>query len=172
MKSIRNNIPDRSLKEVSIQNQLFDFINIHNVKKIGIYISFDSEFDTKNIISYCIAHNIDVYIPKINQNNMLDFYKFDGNYLKLIKGKFNILEPKEDMNNINNNLEHMIIPGLATDKNNYRIGYGKGYYDRYIKSYNIPYKIGLFFKEQILEFIPHDDNDLKYDIIFSDLKIN
>lgn len=167
MKSIRNNIPNRLEKEKDIQNQLFEFLKANNIDKLAIYISFNNEFDTKRIIDYCLLNNIKIYIPKINKKDELDFYHFDGNYSSLIKNKFSILEPNDNSSTLNNNnIKHMIIPGLACDKQGYRIGYGKGYYDKYIKKHDT-YKIGLYFKEQILDYIPHNEDDLCYDIVFS-----
>mgnify|MGYP002516262900 FL=1 len=166
MKSIRNNIPNRLEREKDIQSQLFAFLKKENIDRLAIYISFDSEFNTKGIIKYCLLNNIKIYIPKINKEDELDFYLFDGNYSSLIKNKFSILEPNDNSSTLDNNIKYMIIPGLACDKQGYRIGYGKGYYDKYIKKHDT-YKIGLYFKEQILNYIPHNEDDLCYDTIFS-----
>ena len=61
----------------------------------------------------------------------------------------------------------MIIPGLAFDKDNNRLGYGMGYYDNYLKDKNV-YKIGICYKEQIIDSIPVDNNDVKMDLVISD----
>ena len=59
-----------------------------------------------------------------------------------------------------------IVPGICFDKNGYRIGYGKGYYDKYLSNKSI-YKIGICFKECLIDNMPHDLYDIKVDLIVS-----
>ena len=61
----------------------------------------------------------------------------------------------------------MIIPGLAFDNNLNRLGYGRGYYDNYLKSHQT-YKIGICFHEQLTNNLPYDKNDIKMDIVITD----
>ena len=81
---------------------------------------------------------------------------------ELKKGNFNLLEP--DNSNLVNNFENSvcIVPGICFDKESNRIGYGKGYYDRFLKNYKGT-TIGLTYKECICEKIDIDENDIKID---------
>ena len=64
----------------------------------------------------------------------------------------------------------LIIPGLAFSRNGERLGRGKGYYDLYLKNYK-GVKVGVCFKEQLLEYIPVDDNDQYVEYVITDQEI-
>ena len=66
-------------------------------------------------------------------------------------------------------MDLIIVPGVAFDRENNRLGYGKGYYDRFLTSKDI-LKIGLAFSEQIVDFLECDNYDIPMDIIISDKK--
>ena len=83
----------------------------------------------------------------------------------LKKGSFDILEPTSNDKVTSNNCV-CIVPGICFDKNGYRIGYGKGYYDKYLSNKSI-YKIGICFKECLIDNMPHDLYDIKVDLIVS-----
>ena len=80
---------------------------------------------------------------------------------------FGILEPKtnEVVNKFDNSI--CIIPGIAFDKENNRLGYGKGFYDRFLENYK-GIKIGLTYRECICDKIDTDENDVKMDKIITD----
>ena len=64
------------------------------------------------------------------------------------------------------------MPGVAFDEKRNRLGYGRGYYDRYIAA--LPFKvktIAICFDEQIVDFLPHDENDIRPDMIITDKRI-
>ena len=88
-----------------------------------------------------------------------------GNVDELKKGSFDILEPTSNDKVTSNNCV-CIVPGICFDKNGYRIGYGKGYYDKYLSNKSI-YKIGICFKECLIDNMPHDLYDIKVDLIVS-----
>lgn len=75
---------------------------------------------------------------------------------------FGILEPARALAEIPP-VDVAIIPGLAFDKRGNRLGRGKGYYDRFLKTINPPYKIGVCFACQLLEQVPHEEQDVKMD---------
>ena len=81
----------------------------------------------------------------------IEFYKVDS-LKELKKSKYNILEPVSNIKYQNHSLGVAIIPGLLFDKNNNRLGYGGGYYDRFLKNKNI-YKIAICFSEFIIDKI-------------------
>ena len=81
------------------------------------------------------------------------------------------LEVKEDFDKLcsSEEIDLMILPGVCFDKNLNRIGFGKGYYDRYLENSNSIYKIGICFKEQITkDILPHDTYDIRLDEIICD----
>jgi 5-formyltetrahydrofolate cyclo-ligase len=75
---------------------------------------------------------------------------------------FGILEPVRALAEMPP-LDVAIVPGLAFDRSGNRLGRGKGYYDRFLKTVTNPYKIGVCFGCQLFEQIPHDEQDVKMD---------
>ncbi len=158
-KYIRNNIKDRNIQNEIIFNKVISLEKVKKVDTILIYVSFNNEVDTLNIIKYFLGKK-KVAVPKVNGNEM-NFYYIDS-FNDLSKGSFNILEPitTNKVTNFDNSI--CIVPGLCFDKENYRLGYGKGYYDKFLSNKNI-YTIGLSYKETIIKKLPIDKYDIKLD---------
>ena len=98
----------------------------------------------------------------------MDFYEIHSlNDLK--EGHFHILEPTTQLLIKPNQIDLMIVPMLAFDSNNHRVGYGKGYYDRYLSCEFNRYKIGLAFSFQQVSYIPIDQFDLPLDEIIQEV---
>ena len=85
-----------------------------------------------------------------------------------IKDKFGVLVPKEY--EIISDVDVAFIPLIACDKNKNRIGFGKGYYDKFLSGKNI-LKIGLAYDFQIVDHIPSNSWDVKLDLIITDKQI-
>lgn len=156
-KSIRASISNKNEQNISIYNQITCDENIINANTILIYVSTNDEVDTKELINFFLK-NKKVAVPKIIGNDMYFYYINSLNDLE--KGYFNILEPTTNdiVNDFNNSV--CIVPGICFDKDNNRLGYGKGFYDKFLENKDI-YTIGLSFKECIIEKINTSPNDIK-----------
>ena len=153
---IRKNIKSKDKKDKAIYNKVINNSKIKSSNLILIYVSKKEEVDTINIINYFLKSK-QIAVPKI-ENNIMNFYYIKSlNDLK--KGSFNVLEPntKDKVTDFNNCIS--ITPGICFSKDNYRIGYGKGYYDKFYEDNNI-YSIGLCYKECLLNNIPKDKGDI------------
>lgn len=139
------------------------------------YVSYKSEVKTNKIIDYCFDNNITVYTPKVREENM-DFYKISS-YKQLEKGAYGILEPVSEDMYVNNNYDKpkdiIIMPGLIFDSDGNRLGYGGGYYDRYLFKHKNLYKAAICFDFQIIDnnIIFAEPHDVKPDIIITDKRI-
>ena len=70
------------------------------------------------------------------------------------------------------NIDLLIVPGIAFDRNGYRLGYGKGYYDKFIEKNKSRFSIGLAFRFQLLNFeLPHSNFDQKLDAVATEKKM-
>ncbi len=160
------------------------FCNLEEYKNaacIYAYMSYNQEVNTKHIIERAWKDGKRVAVPKtlasgkkISKNGKIipDFMEFIyiDSFNKLEKGYVDILEPVFDENKIANEKEVLILmPGLAFDKNYNRIGYGGGFYDKYLSSHNETkfIKIALGFPFQLYENIPTDPHDEKMDIVLT-----
>ena len=169
-KIIRDNINNRDKKSSEIIKRLINTKEYQKSKVIALYSNISSEVETKELIKISLESK-KVVLPKINKDNTMDFYE-----IKCLKdleiGTFNIKEPKvKNKKPIKKEeIDLMIIQGICFDKNKNRIGYGKGYYDKYLSNTNIK-KIGLCYEEQITKEIKSDKTDISLDYLITEIKI-
>lgn len=161
---IRKNILNKHKLDEIIYLKVINHPKVKQSKTIIIYVSFNHEVDTIKIIEYLLKYK-EVAVPKI-ENNHMNFYLIKS-LSELSPGAFNILEPttKKVLTDFSNTI--CITPGICFSKDKYRLGYGKGYYDRFIKENHL-YQIGLCYQACLLDEIPHDYYDQKVDEIITD----
>jgi len=144
----------------------------HKKKKIiiGGYYPSNYEIDCLKILKILKNKGHKISLPVIKNKSQMDFYEYNNNDPLMIN-KFGILEPKP------NNLvfpDIIFVPMVAFDKSKSRLGYGGGYYDRYIAKINKKKKcltLGLAFSFQEVNKVPIDKFDKKLDIILTELNI-
>ena len=140
---------------------------------IALFKSFGSEVDTTELIEYSIIKGKIVALPKV-VNNELKFYKIEHLKDTLIKSKLGVEEPIANEINyiVKDNINLVIVPGLCFNKVGDRLGYGKGYYDRFLTNTNFK-TIAICFEEQILEkeILPVTYNDVKVQQVITDKEI-
>lgn len=163
-KEKRDNIKNKVTKDNLIYQKVINNKDILSSKTLLIYISINSEVDTTKIINYFL-NTKNIAVPKIIDNDM--FFCYVTNLNELTPGKYNIPEPTNE--NIVTDFDNAIciVPGICYDKENYRVGYGKGYYDRFLSKNKIK-TIGLCYKECMIEKINNDKYDYKIDEVITD----
>jgi 5-formyltetrahydrofolate cyclo-ligase len=134
-----------------------------NFKKI---LSFASKPREINLwpLNNILVNQSRLYLPKTSDNN-LEIYEITNISNQLAKGFFNILEPiPSKCRRIDpKELDLILVPALCFDKKNHRLGYGKGYYDAFLKPLECP-AIGVGFIEQFYDdFLPVEPHDEKLD---------
>ena len=137
-------------------------------KIIGAYYPFNYELDILNILKNFEKKNFVISLPKIAKNNKMDFYQWSLNDpLKI--NQFGIPETTSNKK-IHPNI--LLIPLVGFDYQLNRLGYGGGYYDRYLSKvkYKI-IKIGIGFSFQKINNIPTKSHDIKLDYIITERKI-
>jgi 5-formyltetrahydrofolate cyclo-ligase len=155
----RNAMPENMRDAYSqiIRKKLVDYLDSISSKFIHIYISFGSEVNTRGIIEDLFERKIKVAVPltRGEKNNEHMIHSVLENLDHLKPGKFGVPEPSF-INEMNpDNLDAVIIPIVAFDGFGMRLGYGKGYYDRFLSGLDPKIKkIGIAFSQQELEQIP------------------
>ncbi|QZX49461.1 5-formyltetrahydrofolate cyclo-ligase [Mycoplasma sp. E35C] len=149
-----------------LTNQVYDFINQNQYRKIGIFSNLFYEFDTSSLIKKLLANQYQVFLPRIEQNDEMNFYQIqDFNFL--YDQKFKIKQPIADIKSLNNDLDLFIVPSVSINNKNIRLGHGGGYYDRFfakLKSKN--YKISIAYDFMLNDEFDIDQFDTKIDRIF------
>ncbi len=163
-------MPVKKQKDEKIAQSFTEFLKIKNIKSIILYASFGSEVDTWKIFKYCQENSIKTAFPKVNkEKGSLEFY-WVRSIEQLSTGFRSILEPYNCEKALIHDIEAIAVPGVAFDKDCYRIGYGGGFYDRVLTDER-PLSIGLAYEEQIVERIPREAQDKKVDLIITDERI-
>ena len=126
-------------------------------KVIATYLSFPHEYQTQYLIEHALQDGKKVLIPKTYPKGRMDFVVY--NPQQLVRTSFGLLEPEGELTVVDRSQIDVIhVPGLAFTTEGYRIGYGGGYYDRYLTVYK-GHTISTIYPFQIQEFIP-DDHDI------------
>ena len=123
------------------------------------YLSVRSEADTRTFLRWMLAEGLPAAVPKVSGKQM-EFLRLLPE-TPFVPGCFGIPEPAGGMPVQEPGL--MILPGLAFDRKGRRLGYGGGYYDRYLEGKKDFLKIGLCYSFQILEKIAAEDYDIPAD---------
>ncbi len=145
-----------------ISNKVLAHHHIQTAKIIAIYASLDKEVRTDELIETLLL-NHRVVLPRV-KNNTMEFIEIKQ-LSDLEVGHFGVREPRGISTLSPTDIDVMIVPLLAFDAKKYRVGYGKGYYDRYLSQDNQIYTIGLGFTFQEVESIDHDHYDIPLDEI-------
>lgn len=175
----RKTMTENELKTQSaaIAKRLIESDYYKECSTILTYVSFHPEVDTIDIIEDAWNEGKSVYVPKVVGKELI-FYEIHD-FVSLTRSKFGILEPIEGVH-----LEYvskasdkvgklMLLPGLAFDSSGNRIGYGAGYYDRFLFQHIEDgfTKIALAYSFQLQNQIPTDENDIKTDFIITPNKV-
>lgn len=134
---------------------------LYDKQSVFVYNNFKSEVSTKHIIAFLKASDIDVYLPKIIHGKMLAV-KDDGEYEV---NSYGILEPKG--NQVADKIDVAITPLSAVDKRFNRVGYGKGFYDKFFEQ-NDCLKVGVCYSCQVVGKIKADRHDVPLDMVITE----
>ena len=169
----RNAIPEEKRKRDSarITEVLVELSAYQEAEVIMAYCSYQSETDTQRFVDKAFQDGKQVYVPKVNGDSM-DFYQITCAE-ELKPGYKGIPEPDGGdvltANYLSGKKALMLMPGAAFDRKHNRIGYGKGYYDRYL-SKSSALKIGVAFDVQEMEF-EVKATDVPLDMIITETRI-
>tara|TARA_B100000902_G_scaffold399773_1_gene472449 strand:+ start:7412 stop:7987 length:576 start_codon:yes stop_codon:yes gene_type:complete len=143
-------------------------LNNMNSDYVGSYVDYNSELSTNALHKYLIEKNFNICLPKIDyQTDEINYFKYSTG-TKLIKNKYNILEPE-----ITNEIifpKLVLVPLLAFNESGFRLGYGGGFYDKYFSFQEEKeiIKVGLGFSFQKANQIPIESHDQKLDWILTE----
>ena len=164
-------ILDRSSK---IKDQLNSLLTNNSYKNYMSYVSVRSEVRTIEIIKQLLKNkknvSVPVCVPKTTELIASQIFHMN----ELVPSHFGLLEPKSDLIRPiePETIEIVFVPGLAFDRKGNRLGYGKGYYDGFLKRVSPnTLKIGLAYSFQVIEKVPVDSADVPLDIIITENEI-
>jgi len=167
IKELKKTVPAGELKRQSriIQEKVITSEYFKNSEHILLYWALPDEVDTKQILREWFRKK-KLYLPVIKGDD-LNIVPFEGEDKMIPDAKYGIPEPAGTKLEDESVIELIIVPGVAFDRQNNRLGRGAGYYDRILKRLSNTTKAGLAFDFQLLDNIPTETHDIKMDIVIS-----
>lgn len=160
----------REIYSQEITNKLLSSSYYMNAKTIMCFISFSDEVDTHDFIKRAIKDGKKIVVPitfpkthELKPSIVEDFNELEPGY-------YNILTPKKEFQRFIDpkEIDLVITPGVAFKKNGYRVGYGGGYYDRFLSKIPNTPTIAICFSLQIVDDFPIDNFDIPVDYIYTE----
>ncbi len=147
-----------------IQKRLKKINAFRNAQKIGVYYPIGSEILTQDIIQELLSNGKDVFLPKVIGKN-IEFRKITD-FSNLEKGSFDIMEPKDNCQT-DDSLDVVLVPTVGISPIGVRLGYGHGFYDRYLAKHKTA-TVSLTLEKQIVKNIPKSEHDIIIDWIITE----
>jgi 5-formyltetrahydrofolate cyclo-ligase len=171
MLRIRNSVPAETIEKMSngIQERTIGLGEFSRATVIGAYCPVGSEARTNAILKKVLESNKKLVLPRVSDATSIFFAGVKDLEKDVEIGTFNIMEPKDHCERVDK-IDLVLVPGIAWDEQGHRIGYGQGYYDRYLAKLRTT-SVGLAFDFQVFEVIPHGINDFCVSMIVTEKRI-
>lgn len=156
-----------SIASEKMQKKIKKISAFRDAQKIGAYYPIGSEILTQDIIQELLSEGKDVFLPKVI-GDKIEFRKI-SDFASLEKGRFDIMEPKDGCQ-IDNDLDVILVPTVGISTEGVRLGYGHGYYDKFLAEHNTT-TISLTLEKQIVKNIPKSEHDITIDWIVTEDQI-
>ena len=151
--------------DLALTDQFLKHPFYQEAKIIASYLSFPHEFQTQGLIEQALKDGKKVLIPKTYPKGRMDFVVY--NPQQLVKTSFGLLEPQGDLEVVDaSQIDLIHVPGLVFTTRGYRIGYGGGYYDRYLKHFP-GHTLSTVYPCQIRDFSP-ENHDIPVEEVLID----
>ena len=166
LKNLDSDMKAKWIKQ--IHERLFSLEAWNNAKTIAVTISFGFELDTHKIIQYAIEQGKIVAVPKCHPKDKRLEFRAITSFHDLETVYYGILEPKvnETRPIKKEEIDLIIVPGLIFSKEGYRVGFGGGYYDRFLKDVDV-LKVSQALDIQFHDSLPHEIYDVPVDLILT-----
>ena len=172
VKNMRKSMTHDEVEEKSalICKRLFDSGILDDTKTVMVYFDAFNEVCTRDIISGLFEQGKRLAAPVTDKTtNTLTAYYFTPEDT-LIKGAYNITEPPRTSKADFSEIDAIIIPGIAFDRHGNRMGFGAGYYDRFLENFHGK-KIGICYKYQCKYDVPVSEHDIPMDYVINEEEI-
>ena len=173
MKALRNQLSYEEVLDLSqkITENVVSHYDFGKAENLLVYMHYGNEARTDGIIGYGLMMKKRVFVPRV-QGDRMDFYEIHD-LKECVPGYMGIPEPPLDAAPFVFKEEQkeevlMILPGLAFDERGKRLGYGGGFYDRFLKEHKCCTKMGIGFEFQCVEEVPGNEQDIDVDMIVTE----
>lgn len=160
---------DKYSADMNIFEQVIRSEYFKNAALVMTYVSVGDEPDTYNLINYCFETGKQVAVPRCKDMGNMDFYIID-NISSLKRSSYGIPEPEPADERLIKKCDTavFIVPGISFDCKGYRIGYGGGFYDRYLSGTECIGSVGICYSELVIDAIPAQKYDIRVNSIITE----
>ncbi|MDE5946245.1 MAG: 5-formyltetrahydrofolate cyclo-ligase [Oscillospiraceae bacterium] len=163
----RAKIHNKEEKDRIIQEYVLNMPEIKKADTVLVYVSYNSETSTRLIMESILNNNKNLAVPRCLENGIMEFIYINSTD-ELRSGAYGIPEPSGDRKAIISSDTVCIVPALSFSLDGTRLGYGGGYYDRFLSENNNIYKIGICYDELISEKLPSEKYDIKVQTVITE----
>ena len=157
---------DNGYSEIICQ-KAFDYLSKRNISTVMSYCPFQKEVNVSILNEMLLKNNVIVGFPVISDKD----YTMDCYYSRFYSlNQYGIIQPEKDKFIDKSKIDAVIVPLLAFDEQCFRLGRGKGYYDRYLSDYD-GLKIALAYQMQMINKVVVDNYDVQMDVIISEKRV-
>lgn len=165
----RDAVPQREEKSRAVGDGVLALPAYQKARQVLLYLSKGSEVDTWKVFARALAEGKEVYAPRcLDGEGTMGFFQVTSPQ-ELLQGRFGLWEPDPRRCAPWRRREGALclVPGIAFDRQGYRLGYGKGYYDRFLAVFSGT-AAGLCFRELALERLPRGPQDRRVDVLVTE----
>ncbi len=154
----------RAISRESVEQRSFRIIThlttliAPEIKTVMCYMPVNHEVDILPLSLSLFQQGITIVFPRVIDKQHMEVAPIFDPQWDFEKGAYNIPEPRTPA--YTGPIDLALVPGLVFDHQGYRLGYGKGYYDHFLKENRVTQTIGLAYRFQLLPWIPHSDQDI------------
>jgi 5-formyltetrahydrofolate cyclo-ligase len=156
----------RKQADEMITQKLVELVERLDCRRVCLYASVGSEVDTWQAMEELWRRGVEVYLPRTRSRGEMDFFRVE-NRRQLVKARFQLWEPEEGCPSLGEIPDLIVVPALAFDRQGWRVGYGGGYYDRYLQRMDVP-AVGLCYEACMEEQVPVEPHDRKVQWILTE----
>ena len=166
-RNLCDDLERKTALDLEIQTRLLISPEYRAADTILLYMARPHEIATSLIMHAAFANRKTVALPVcLDQGEMI--FRRIGSLSDLVPGRFGILEPAEKCEKVTADEKTLCVcPALSCDMRGYRLGFGGGYYDRYLAGFPVK-KAALCYADSMIPTIREDDYDIRMDVIFTD----
>ena len=171
LKSVRAKLPEATRMDYSnyITEQVLKLDEIKNARTIFIYISYATEVHTHELIKALLDDGKSLAVPKIVDSDFMQAESFSS-WEDLVPGELGILTPGNSKP-CSGPFDVALTPGLGFTLSGHRMGFGRGYYDKWFAQNKVRHKIALAYEAQLVEDIPVEETDVPMEKIVTEKRV-
>ncbi len=160
---------DKARRDATITERVRSLWQYQRCRLLLIYVSTPIEVDTRSLIAQALADGKTVAVPRcVPGTRQMEFYRIDG-LDELEKGMFGVLEPVPQRHELVTDFSRSlcVVPAFSYDWHGFRLGYGKGYYDRFLSKYE-GVMIGICYSDCVQQKLPHGRFDRPVELLVTE----